>query len=127
MSPAVADRATSYFLYHYVVGAKNGLGNGPSQGAHEYLPLLLEKQKSAGTLGQVVSAAGLAAMANAGASMSWRYEAYRLYGKAIRQLQTDLQDPVRMKSDSTLASILLMATFEVRPRLHTLELIVSII
>ncbi|KAK5991950.1 hypothetical protein PT974_05344 [Cladobotryum mycophilum] len=83
------------------------------QGVLEYLPLLLRLETHAGTLSNIVSAAGLVALSNAGASTPWKYEAYRLYGDAIRQLQTDLQDEARMKSDSTLASIMLMSTFEI--------------
>jgi hypothetical protein len=52
------------------------------------------------------------ALANAGASSEWMAQGYRLYGKALCQLRSALQDPVLVLSDNTLAAILLMGVFE---------------
>ncbi|GJN76691.1 hypothetical protein PLIIFM63780_000178 [Purpureocillium lilacinum] len=61
-------------------------------------------------------------MANAGNSTaSWRGEAYTLYTGAVRQLRSDLYDPVRSKLDHTLAAVMLMGTFEVQTY-HQLQL-----
>lgn len=112
LAPAITDRATAFFLYQYAFSPELCASTGISPGVHEHLPVLLQKEPPTGALGTIVTAAGLAALANAGASTSWKYDAYRSYGKALQQLQVDLQDPVRVKSDSTLAAVMLMGTFE---------------
>lgn len=114
LSPAIADRATAFFLYQYAFSPELCASTGISPGVHEHLPVLLQHGPPKGALNTIVAAAGLAALANAGASTQWRYDAYRSYGKALQQLQVDLKDPVRMKSDSTLAAVMLMGTFEVK-------------
>lgn len=112
VSPSLADRATAFFLSQYVVVVDTSGGGVPSRGNHEYLPDFLRHEKAAGVLVTIVQAAGLAALANAGASPVWRTEAYRLYGKALCQLQSALRDPVEVKSDHTLAAVMLMGMFE---------------
>lgn len=112
--PVVMNRATPFFLHHYIFHERTSSNNGPPQSVYEYLPLLLRQETSNTTLHKIVTATGLAALANSVASMPWKCEAYRMYGLAVRQLQVDLHDSVKMKSDSTLASIMMMSTFEVR-------------
>ncbi|UKZ77935.1 hypothetical protein TrVFT333_005667 [Trichoderma virens FT-333] len=111
LSPAVTDRAISFFLYQYVFDTSTG-SNTVAPGVHEHLPVLLRQETPTGALSTIISAAGLAALANAGISTQWKHEAYRLYGEALQKLRTDLQDSTRMKSDSTLAAVILMGTFE---------------
>ncbi|PTB45247.1 hypothetical protein M441DRAFT_64920 [Trichoderma asperellum CBS 433.97] len=112
LSPAVTDRATAFFLYQYAFSPELCSSTGISPGVHEHLPVLLQHEPPTGALNTIVAAAGLAALANAGASAPWKFDAYRSYGKALEQLRVDLKDPVRMKSDSTLAAVMLMGTFE---------------
>jgi hypothetical protein len=114
LSPAVTDRATAFFLHQYAFSARTSSDTGISPGVHEHLPILLQQEEPTGALSNIVSAAGLAALANAGTSTPWKLDAYRSYGKALQQLRDDLTDPVRMKSDSTLAAVMLMGTFEVK-------------
>ncbi|KAH7137438.1 hypothetical protein B0J13DRAFT_559658 [Dactylonectria estremocensis] len=113
LSPPAIDRATSFFIHQYVLILESGSSSASLRGNHEYLPGLLQNEHSAsGVLNTVIAAAGLAAMSNAGSVLAWRSEAFRLYGKAIRQLQDVLQDPIQRKSDQTLAAVMLMGTFE---------------
>ncbi|KAM0260903.1 hypothetical protein ACHAQJ_002523 [Trichoderma viride] len=103
----------TFFLYQYAFDARTSSDTGISPGVHEHLPLLLQQERSTGALSTIVSAAGLAALANAGTCTAWKREALRLYGKALQQLRIELEDSVRVKSDSTLAAVMLMGTFEV--------------
>ncbi|KAK5996392.1 Transcription factor dbaG-like protein [Cladobotryum mycophilum] len=112
LSTPLLSRATTFFLHHYVFAARANFDTGPPKGVHEFLPVLLRNAKSTSALGTIVSAAGLAALANACTSVAWKYQAYRLYGEAIQQLQSDIKDPHLMKSDDVLATVLLMGTFE---------------
>lgn len=125
LSPATTDRATAFFLYQYSFSPELCASTGISPGVHEHLPVLLQHEPPTGALNTIVAAAGLAALANAGASTPWKYEAYHSYGKALQQLQVDLKDPVRMKSDSTLAAVMLMGTFEVKQHFCPLFLLQS--
>ncbi|KAK5992029.1 hypothetical protein PT974_05425 [Cladobotryum mycophilum] len=107
VSPPLEDRATAFFIHKYVFSL------GPAVGSHEYLPQLLQQGNARGVLGTITTAAGLAALANSGNSSSWKSEAYRMYGKAIGQLQADLSHLGKVQSDQVLGAILLMGTFEV--------------
>ncbi|PVH68837.1 hypothetical protein DL98DRAFT_564583 [Cadophora sp. DSE1049] len=113
LSPSITDRATSFFIHQYVLTLGSTFNSAPLQGDHDYLPALLRSEHSCfGVLSTIVTAAGMAAMSNAGNATTWRSDAFRIYGKAIRQLQDALQDPVQRTSDQTLAAIMLMGTFE---------------
>ncbi|KAK5997077.1 Pyranose 2-oxidase [Cladobotryum mycophilum] len=112
LSPSINDKGTAFFLREYVFDAGTSPSSATLQGFHDHLPALLQQEQTGGPLETIVSAAGLAALANAGASLQWKREAYSLYGKAIQKLQADLQDTARVKLDSTLAAIMMMGTFE---------------
>ncbi|PKK41358.1 hypothetical protein CI102_14987 [Trichoderma harzianum] len=113
LSSPLSDRATCFFLHHYVLGNTLWSDKNFPQGVLQYLPCLLRHEGPTGLLNTIICASGHAALSNSRASGPLKEEAYRLYGKSIRQLQTDLQDPKKVKSDATLAAILLMGTFEV--------------
>jgi hypothetical protein len=118
VSPPARDRATTFFMRQYVFDMTSAGGTLPLRDNHEFLPGLIRNQQSSfGLLSTTVAAAGFAALSNAGNVSEWRAEAFRLYDSAIRQLQIALQDPVQRVSDETLGAVLLMGTFEVRPRL----------
>ncbi|KAI9172720.1 hypothetical protein HJFPF1_02233 [Paramyrothecium foliicola] len=113
VSPPVRDRATNFFIQQYVFAPMFSSHNPTLQSNHEYLPSLLRTQDSElGLLGTAVAAAGFAALSNAVNAPAWRAESFRLYSKAIRQLQQALQDPVQRVSDETLGAVLIMGTFE---------------
>ncbi|KAK0755722.1 hypothetical protein N5P37_011731 [Trichoderma harzianum] len=115
LSSPLSDRATCFFLHHYVLGNTLWSDKNFPQGVLQYLPCLLRHEGPTGLLNTIICASGHAALSNSRASGPLKEEAYRLYGKSIRQLQTDLQDPKKVKSDATLAAILLMGTFEADP------------
>ncbi|KAM0427884.1 hypothetical protein ACHAPT_007343 [Fusarium lateritium] len=107
------DQATSFFIQQYVLTINGSYGSAPLRGNHEYLPGLLRNETSSfGVLSTITAAAGLAALSNAGNAPAWRSEAFRMYGKAIRQLRDALEDPVERASDQTLAAVMLMGIFE---------------
>jgi hypothetical protein len=83
------------------------------QGHYEYIPELLRKEGPTGPLRTIIAAAGLAALSNAGNVTAWAVESYKLYNEAIRQLQSTLSNPVTAFMDPSIATIMLMGTFEV--------------
>jgi hypothetical protein len=106
VSPPLHERAVAFFIHKYVFSASQEIGS------YEYLPQLLEHSTN-GVLGTIATAAGLAALANSGNSLSWKSEAFLMYGKAIRELQAELEHPNALKSDQVVGAILLLGTFEV--------------
>jgi len=88
-------------------------GTAITHGNHEYLPVLCKRAELDGPLRTMVAATGLAALSHSGNASSWRIEAYRLYGKAIRQLHSALSVDCQAKTDQTLAAIMLMGVFGV--------------
>lgn len=113
VSPPVVDQATAFFFNHYVFGASQQ-SHIAIRGHHEYLPALYRACSPSGALATITAAAGLASLANAGNSSTWSGKAYVLYGKALHQIQKALSDPLELKSDQTLAAVMLMGTFEVK-------------
>ena len=59
------------------------------------------------------TAVGLASLANAGNAASWMREAWKYYGKALRQLRVAMGDAVKITSDETLAATALLWMFDV--------------
>ena len=55
----------------------------------------------------------MASLANAGNARGWLVDAYELHGVAIRRISAALMDLEHVKSDQTLAAVMLMGTFEV--------------
>ncbi|KAF2468673.1 uncharacterized protein BDR25DRAFT_289498 [Lindgomyces ingoldianus] len=108
LSPSIVDRATTFFIHHYVFKTDSPT----PQGNYDYLPSLLQGASSNSPLVTVIAAAGLAGLANAGNSSAWRADAYTLHGQAIRRLKETLETPSLVNSDQTLAAIMLMGTFE---------------
>jgi hypothetical protein len=116
VSPSLEDRATAFFLSRYVLSTNNDPQSNPRKGICEFLPELLQQEKATGVLRTIITATGLAALANAGKSPGWKTEAFALCGKALRQLNVDLEDSVKARSDHTLAAMMMMGTFEVSIR-----------
>lgn len=116
LSIPLQDRATSFFIHQYAFTGVDTPVQPLGSGLHEYIPKLLQQQQQQtkdDVLATITAAAGLAALANAGSSTKWRSEAYQMYGAAIYQLKCNLADPRLVKSDRTLAAIMLMGMFEV--------------
>ncbi|KAL2205657.1 hypothetical protein CC79DRAFT_1275371 [Sarocladium strictum] len=114
VSPPVRDRASTFFIKHYVFTSAAESGCFPPHTNHEYLPALMQTQCSSfGLLSTAVAAIGYASLSNAANAPPWRVEAFRLYSSAVLQLREALQDPVQCRSDETLGAILLMGNFEI--------------
>lgn len=117
LSVPLQDRATSFFIHHYAFTGVDTPVQPFGSGLHEYIPKLLQQQQQQQAKGDVLAtitaAAGLAALANTRSSTKWRSEAYQMYGAAIYQLKCNLADPQLVKSDRTLAAVMLMGMFEV--------------
>lgn len=62
----------------------------------------------------------MASLANAGNARGWLVDAYELHGVAIRRISAALMDPEHVKSDQTLAAVMLLGTlrYYIRPNLH---------
>jgi hypothetical protein len=124
ISPSLVDQGMAFFLRQYVASGANEMDS-MTRGNHEYLPKLVSDEggdrmhnKSARmALKTITAAAGLAGLANSSNSQTLVPEAYKLYGTAIRQIRDALQDELQLHSDETLATVMLMGTFEVKCRL----------
>lgn len=114
LSGALDERATAFFFRQYMLSVQVHPGAGGKRGVYEFLPLLVQQEGKSGLLQTVISACGLAALANAGKAAEWQTQAYGMLTKAIGQLKVNLQDAKARVSDQTLAAIMLMGTFEVR-------------
>ncbi|RFU25537.1 hypothetical protein B7463_g10801, partial [Scytalidium lignicola] len=107
LSTNLMDRATSFFFGHYVF-------QGP-HGNHEYLPAIYAeelREESDGPIRNIIVASGLASLANNTNESQLLLIARRLYGKAIGLINQALVDPLRVKSDRTLAAVLVLSIFE---------------
>jgi hypothetical protein len=115
LSPSTSDQATAFFISQYVFSrpSANPL-HPPSRGHYEYIPALLQGESSDSVLATTVAAVGLASLANAGNSNSWRVAAFKLHGLALRRLKDAVEVEGKATEDKTLAAIVLMGTFEVR-------------
>jgi hypothetical protein len=111
--PSVADRATHFFFKQYVCNeTQPGNSHISPRGHLEYLPVLYLRSP-AGILNPIVKAVALASFGNAGNVSEWKSRSFKLYGAAIYKIKEALQDPAQIKTDETLAAVMLMGTFEV--------------
>lgn len=90
-------------------------------GYHDFLPRMLQNQKR-GCLKLVVDAFADGFLRN-GSNDTWNtsYRSSEAYGKALRAVNESLRDPKMVVRDATLASVWLLANYEVglpRTRLH---------
>lgn len=68
-----------------------------------------------GPLVTMTQAVAVASLSNAGNAPDQLTYAYQLYGAAISRIRAALEDPVKVKSNQTLAAVMLLSTFEVIP------------
>lgn len=113
----------NFFIQQYVYTSASECS---LEGNHEYLPNLMRSNQESdlGLLGTVVAAVGLAALSNATNAPPWRFEAFRLYSKAINQLRDAVEDRTQTVSDQMLGAIVLMGTFEVRRTKHVFPVVI---
>ncbi|KAH8819168.1 hypothetical protein F5884DRAFT_864617 [Xylogone sp. PMI_703] len=107
LSTNLEDQAISFFFGHYVLPIRHG--------NHEYLPDIYAEEvrdEFDGPIKNIITASGLAGLANRSNNERLLVVARRLYGKAIGLINSALADPVKVKSDQTLAAVLVLSIFE---------------
>lgn len=87
-------------------------GAGSFRGFQEYLPELYCKEGKRTALSTVITAAGLATLSNAAKQPDVGASAREMYLAALRMVSEALVDPLRVKSDQTLAAVMLLGLFE---------------
>ena len=101
--------ALSYFFTEYVLVPRR---SNASYGYLEYLPPLYMHANLDSALSYATSAVALTALCAKPGRGKLRLEAQRQYGKAILRIQEAISNPIEVKSDLTLLSVLLFGLFE---------------
>jgi hypothetical protein len=107
----IADQALGFFMSNYVIPEPNN--HTTFHGFHDYLPILCKQESSRQPLSTIMSAVGMASLANAGQQPALTLAARKMQILAIRRIREALADPLEVKSDNTLAAIMLLGAFEV--------------
>ncbi|KAF2501011.1 hypothetical protein BU16DRAFT_449975 [Lophium mytilinum] len=102
----VEDDAASFFFYHYVL-KEPAFANG----LYDFLPTLYSQGSSA-VFQDIVTATGLAGLANLKRSSTLMHAARAKHSTALRSVNASLQNPETATSDSTLMAVLLLGLFE---------------
>lgn len=118
MTTPIQHQAACYFLSSFVLVPEAGT----MRGYLDFVLPLLKKQNPQTALSYAFSAATLAALATRPNSKALSSTADVWYLKALKEINTALKDPKTASSDATLASVMLMANFEVS---HTLSMIIG--
>ena len=101
--------AAQHFLAHYYEKMFFGRGGGV-----DYLTPILEADKArGGPVADVVVACGLATLGSMKNSPDLMMQAYARKSKVLRQLQTQLQDPDKALTHSSVLTCLFLGSFEV--------------
>lgn len=87
-------------------------GQDSTRGHFGGLPSLLQCPGN-GALSATVASVGMAGLANTKAAPQVMIAARKSYARALRLINTALQDPVESTRDQTLSAILLLGLFEV--------------
>ena len=87
-------------------------GAGSFRGFQEYLPGLYREEKYRATLSTVITAAGLASLSNASQQPEVGASGRHMYLRALRMVSEALADSSQVKSDQTLAAVMLLGLFE---------------
>jgi Fungal specific transcription factor domain len=110
MTTPVNQQAACYFLANFVLVPKPGTMRGYLDFV---IPLLKQREPSQGLL-LAFSAVSLAALGTRPNSKALLPKADLWYLNALKEINSALRDPKMASSDSTLVSVMLMASFEVR-------------
>jgi hypothetical protein len=78
----------------------------------ELLPQMMQQSEA---LKAVIHANASNYLARSAGALSTPRQALTHYAYALKQLQLDLYDPIRQRSDETLFAIVLLAVFDVNP------------
>lgn len=107
LAPTIEDRATCFFRANYVLGME-----GPSKGRLDYIALLPQADIMDEGLLYSMKAVGLAGYAHAVHAPSLLKNARYQYMRALKVTNAALRDPVEVKKDTTLISIIILGLFE---------------
>ncbi|KAK2629892.1 hypothetical protein QTJ16_000712 [Diplocarpon rosae] len=108
MITPLAQQACCYFLTNFVLIPETGT----MRGYLDFIIPLLNQRTPPRSLLVAFSAVTLAALAARPSSKALLPTAGLLYRKALKEINSALQDQKHASSDSTLASVMLMASFE---------------
>jgi hypothetical protein len=108
----IEEQASCFFLRNFVLNPRTSV----SGGWFDFLVPLMKSDSDETHLDIAFSAVSLASLANRPSSKGTGLmsKAVAQYAKALKALNLALQNPVTQKSDTTLASVLLLGFFEVR-------------
>jgi hypothetical protein len=104
--PSIEDRATGYFFANYVIGVY-----GPVRGYLDHLEHVYKSSLDENLLASI-KAVGLASFSNLGSAPMLMRQAMHEYATALHLTNAALRDPVAVKKDSTLLSIMILGIFE---------------
>lgn len=108
LTPDWEELATPYFFKHYVL-----LPNQCRRGYFDFLPGLFEQRGDDLALKHAVLAVAGSSFANVHNLTEVKIKAQTHYGLALRAIQHNLSDVESAKTDSSLASIVLLQLFDV--------------
>ena len=109
MSPPLSQQASCYFLANFVLIPEAGT----MRGYLDFVIPLLKQRTPPQSLVLAFSAVTLAALGTRPNSKALLPTADLWYLKALKEINLALQDPKTSSSDSTLAAVMMMASFEV--------------
>jgi hypothetical protein len=112
MTTPINQQAACYFLANFVLVPEAGT----MRGYLDFVIPLLKQNEPAQPLLLAFSAVALAALGTRPNSKALLPKADLWYLNALKEINSALRDPKVAPSDSTLASVMLMACFEVRLR-----------
>ena len=112
MTTPLHQQAACYFLANFVLVPKAGTIRG---GYYDFVLPLMKNSNPPQTLLTAFSAVALAALGTRPNSKGLLPKADAWYLKALKEINTALKDPRVASTDSTLASAMLLASFEVSP------------
>lgn len=109
MTTPIHQQAACYFLSNFVLIPEEGT----MRGYLDFILPLIKKRDPSPALLQSFSAVALAALGSRPNSKALIPKAESWYLNALKEINRCLQDPLLASNDSTLASIMLLAAFEV--------------
>ena len=113
MTTPIDQQAACYFLSNFVLVPEAGT----MRGYLDFVLPLMKTSKPSRSLVQAFTAVAFAALGTRPNSKTLVPKAEISYLQALKEINSALKDPRTASTDSTLASVMLMASFEVSPKL----------
>ena len=108
INPTIDERATTYFVFHYLVGIQ-----APSRGVLDNLLLLYQTNSIDDNLLTAVKAVSYASYAHHMQSAELAEVSRYQYTKSVKMTNTALRTDTDAAKDSTLMSVMLLSMFEI--------------